>query len=59
MPRNPDHCFLYIPPIAHFMAAIQGSVTFDWFYTTLRMLEIMALALLAGRPSLKCFSSRR
>jgi hypothetical protein len=47
-PYDPDKCFLYSPPIAQFMSVVQGTVPFDWFYTTIRVLEMVALALLAG-----------
>lgn len=47
-PYNPERCFLYSPPIAQAMLVIQGVVPFEVFYTTLRVLEMMALALMAG-----------
>ena len=47
-PYDPDKCFLYSPPIAQFMSVVQGAVPFDAFYTIVRVLEMIALALLAG-----------
>lgn len=47
-PWDPDRCFLYTPPIAQLMTVIQAIVPFDLFYTTLRALEMTALALMAG-----------
>jgi hypothetical protein len=47
-PYDPGKCFLYSPPIAQLMEVVQGTVAFDVFYTTLRVLEMIALALLAG-----------
>ncbi|MEJ7749082.1 MAG: hypothetical protein WKF56_07245 [Candidatus Limnocylindrales bacterium] len=47
-PWDPERCFLYSPPIAQFMLLIQGAVPFDAFYTALRVIEMIALALIAG-----------
>lgn len=47
-PWSADHCFLYSPPVAQLMTVIQSAVPFDAFYTTLRVLEIIALALITG-----------
>lgn len=47
-PYDPAHCFLYSPPVAQAMTAIQPLVSFDAFFTTLRTLEMIALALITG-----------
>jgi hypothetical protein len=45
---DPDHCFLYTPPVAQAMLGIRELVGFDAFYTALRVVEMIALVLMAG-----------
>src|SRR6476659_3230381 len=47
-PYDPTRCFLYSPPIAQVMTALQPLVSFDAFFTALRVLEMIALALITG-----------
>lgn len=47
-PYSPDRCFLYSPPILQAMTAIRSLLPFDAFYTGLRAVEMICLALLAG-----------
>jgi len=47
-PYDPTRCFLYSPPVAQFMTAIQPLVSFEAFYTALRTIETIALALITG-----------
>jgi hypothetical protein len=47
-PYDPSRCFLYSPPVAQFMTVIQPLVSFDAFFTILRTLETLALALITG-----------
>ncbi len=47
-PYDPARCFLYSPPIAQLMLVIQAVVPFDVFYTSLRVLEMIALAVITG-----------
>jgi hypothetical protein len=47
-PYDPARCFLYSPPIAQVMTALQPLVSFDAFFTALRVLEMIALALITG-----------
>jgi hypothetical protein len=47
-PYDPTRCFLYSPPVAQFMTVIQPLVSFDAFFTILRTLETLALALITG-----------
>jgi hypothetical protein len=47
-PYDPTRCFLYSPPVAQAMTAIQPMVSFEAFYTSLRAMETIALALIAG-----------
>lgn len=47
-PYDPTRCFLYSPPVAQFMTVIQPLVSFDAFFTILRILETIALALITG-----------
>jgi hypothetical protein len=47
-PYDPTRCFLYTPPVAQFVAAIQPLISFDAFFTILRILEMVSLALISG-----------
>lgn len=47
-PWDPDGCFLYTPPVALLMTQIQGVVPFESFYTALRVIEVILLALITG-----------
>jgi glycosyl transferase family 87 len=47
-PYDPSGCFLYSPPIALLMSVVQDLVPFEAFYTTVRGVEMIALALLTG-----------
>jgi hypothetical protein len=47
-PYDPARCFLYSPPVAQAMTLIQPAVSFEAFYTALRALETIALALITG-----------
>ena len=47
-PYRADHCFLYSPPLAQAMSVIQSVMPFEAFTTTLRTLEMIALALITG-----------
>ena len=47
-PWDPSKCFLYSPPIAQLMLVTQTVIPFDVFYTTLRVLEMIVLAVVAG-----------
>jgi glycosyl transferase family 87 len=47
-PYDPTGCFLYSPPVAQFMTVIQPLVSFDAFFTILRTLETIALAVISG-----------
>jgi hypothetical protein len=47
-PWDPDHCFLYSPPVAQVMLVIEQAMPFDAFYTGLRVVEMIALALIVG-----------
>lgn len=48
IPYDPDRCFLYAPPIAQLTMVIQSSVSFEAFYTSLRVLEMLVLAVVTG-----------
>jgi hypothetical protein len=47
-PYDPTKCFLYSPPVAQVMAVIQSLVPFEAFYTAVRVVEMIALAMLSG-----------
>lgn len=47
-PYDPSRCFLYSPPVAQVMTVIQAAMPFEAFYTSLRVIEMIALALLSG-----------
>ena len=47
-PWDPSGCFLYSPPVAQAMIAIQQVIPFEAFYTVLRVLEMLVLAVVAG-----------
>ena len=47
-PWRQDGCFLYSPPIALLMTALQQAVPFEAFYTSIRVIEVIALALITG-----------
>jgi Glycosyltransferase family 87 len=47
-PYDPTRCFLYTPPVAQFMAVLQPVVSFEIFVVSMRTLEMIALAFLAG-----------
>jgi len=47
-PWDPPGCFSYSPPFAQLMTVIQGLVPFEWFYTALRVVEMIVLALITG-----------
>ena len=48
VPYDPDHCFLYSPPVAQLMLLVRSVLPFEAFYTALRVVEMIALALIAG-----------
>jgi hypothetical protein len=43
-----EHCFMYMPPVAQVMSVLRDLVSFEAFYTGLRVVEMIALALMAG-----------
>ena len=47
-PWDLSQCFLYSPPLAQLMMVIQAVIPFEAFYTTLRVLEMIVLAVVAG-----------
>ena len=47
-PYDPSRCFLYSPPVAQAMAVIQSVMPFEAFYTAVRVIEMIVLALLSG-----------
>ena len=47
-PGDLSQCFLYSPPIAQLMLVTQAVIPFDAFYTTLRVLDLIVLAVVAG-----------
>ncbi len=48
VPWDAPGCFSYSPPFAQVMTVIQGAVPFEWFYTALRVVEMIVLALITG-----------
>lgn len=47
-PYDPSGCFLYSPPIALVMSVAQDLIQFEAFYTALRVVEMVVLAVLTG-----------
>jgi hypothetical protein len=47
-PYDPTKCFLYSPPVAQVMTVVRSLVPFDAFYTAVRVIEMISLALLSG-----------